>query len=126
MKTITSFDTKDTVIGVELKIQGTIESLNNLQINGTMTGELHAVGDVIVGDQAKIDGPITGKNVLIAGEVNGPVYASEELEILPTGKIFGDVTAKKLSVHTGGTFVGKSSMPDEPLTEQIVTPVSET
>jgi len=126
MKTITSFDTKDTVIGIEVKIQGTLESLNNLQINGTMTGELHAVGDVIIGDQGKIEGPVTGKNVLVAGEVHGPVYASEELEILPSGKIFGDVTAKKLSVHPGATFVGKSSMPDEPAAEQIVTPVSET
>ncbi len=101
----------DTTIGSNVRVDGSLKNLGSIEINGTVEGEIHSEEDVIVGETAKIKGPISAKNVTISGEINGTIEALERLEIMPQGKVYGDIVAATLIIQQGAQFVGKSSMP---------------
>lgn len=103
----------DTIIGVSVTLKGNIHNKGSIQVNGTIEGEVKSDENIIIGETAKIKGPVIAKKIEASGEVRGLVEASEKLEINPTGKIYGDVNAKTLIIKEGAVFVGKSIMPNE-------------
>jgi len=107
----------DTIIGVSVTLKGNIHNKGSIQVNGTVEGEVKSDENVIVGETAKIKGPVIAKKIEASGEIRGLVEASEKLEINPTGKIYGDVNAKTLIIKEGAIFVGKSIMPNQPPAE---------
>ncbi|MBU1082964.1 polymer-forming cytoskeletal protein [Patescibacteria group bacterium] len=100
----------DTLVGKEVVVKGTLESEGDVQINGYFAGTIDSEKDVIVSEHAKVKANITGKNVYVAGEVDGDITASEKLEILETGRVDGDVTSQALSIEPGGILKGSSQM----------------
>lgn len=100
-----------TIVGVNVKLVGTLHDANEIIIHGKIEGEVISEKSVIVTETAFVKGPISAELVQVAGQVNGAVTASGKLEIMPTGKIIGSVMTKNLSIHSGATFVGKSAMP---------------
>jgi cytoskeletal protein CcmA (bactofilin family) len=104
-------NTVDTIIGLSVSLKGNIYNKGSIQVNGNVEGEVKSDENVIVGETAKIKGPVIAKKVEVSGEVRGLVEAHDKLEINQTGKIFGDVNAKTLVIKEGAIFVGKSIMP---------------
>ena len=94
----------ETVVGAGVELSGNLESAGNIQINGAFSGIVKADGDVIVSASGRVDAPIDAKNATIAGIVNGNINVLKELDILETGKVFGDITCKVLSVQPGAAF----------------------
>lgn len=100
----------DTTIGSNVKIEGNLKNMGSIEVNGEVAGEIHSDENVVVGQTAKINGPIFAKNVTIAGEVVGPVAAREKLELLPSGQLEGDINMQLLVIQQGARFIGKSTM----------------
>lgn len=101
-----------TVIGSNVKLIGAIKDANDVVVHGIIEGEVGSDKSVNIGEAAQVKGPVTGAVVTIAGIVRGSVEARERLEILATGKIFGDIVCKELIIRSGALFSGKSTMPD--------------
>ncbi len=99
-----------TVIGANVKLTGALRDVNDITIHGTVDGEVSSEKNVTVGETAQVKGPVGGANVSVAGTIRGSVDASNRLEILPTGKVFGNITIKDLVIRSGAIFVGKSTM----------------
>lgn len=116
----------ETVVGEGVALSGKLEAKHNIQINGTFVGEIIAEGDVVVGVEGEVDAPIHARNATIAGIVNGDVNVVSELEILSTGKVFGNISAKTLSVKPGGVLSGSSIMHGKTDDQSIVKPTFET
>lgn len=104
-------DKVTTVIGRSAHVRGTITGEGSLRIDGRMEGEVEVAGDVYVGESATVHAVVKGRNVTIAGEVHGNVLAEERLELTPTGKLFGDIQARLLSIAEGAVFQGESRWP---------------
>jgi cytoskeletal protein CcmA (bactofilin family) len=102
----------DTIIGSNVEIQGALKNLGSIEVNGKVDGEIHSGEDVLIGETAKIKGPVVAKNITVAGEVNGTLEAQERVEIVATGRVFGDISTKILIVQQGAKFIGKSNMPE--------------
>lgn len=102
----------DTTIGSNVHVEGSLKNLGSIEINGEVVGEIASQEDIIVGETAKIKGPIVAKNVTVAGEVEGTIESSEKLEILPSGKVNGDINTAMLVIQQGAHFIGRSQMPD--------------
>ena len=85
-----------------------------------------AEGDVIIGANGEVNAPISARNATIAGIVNGDVNVVNELDILATGKIFGNISTRILSVKAGGVLSGKSIMHAQVDEQTIVRPTYET
>jgi len=106
------FDNPDTIIGYGVSVEGTLQTVGDIQINGHFKGKLITRGDVVIGEHGRVNANINGENVYIAGEVTGNVNAVDKLEILETGKINGNISSTALSVESGGVFKGSSTMHD--------------
>lgn len=101
-----------TVVGANVKLIGTLQDANDVIIHGRIEGEVISNQAISVTETAYVKGPISGEIITIAGKVRGSITATGKLEILPTGKIFGSITSKDLSIKPGAIFVGKCTMPE--------------
>jgi cytoskeletal protein CcmA (bactofilin family) len=100
----------DTIIGKDTIANGRMEIRGSVRLDGCFDGNIHADGDVAIGDSAKLKATIHAVNITIAGEVEGDIYASGRLEIASTGRLYGEVKAGALCVEDGAIFRGSCEM----------------
>ena len=67
---------------------------------------------MIVGENGKVNGQISGDDVTIGGKVSGTIRAKEKLVLDSKGNLKGDIFTKILLVEAGAKFDGKSNMGD--------------
>lgn len=100
----------DTIIGPSTKFEGNINASGTIRLDGNLKGDIISETDVIIGESGNCNGNITASNVTISGNITGNIKCKELLEILPGGKLFGDIEAGKISINTGAIFRGKCAM----------------
>ncbi len=99
----------ETVLGSSCVVDGSLECNGNIRLDGQFTGTLHITGNVLVGEKAIINADIFADNIAIAGTVRGNVGGSR-VQLLRTSKVFGDISAKRLTTEEGAVIDGKVSM----------------
>ena len=104
-------DTIDCLIGTTTVIDGDIHFQGGLRIDGHVKGDVIADAGypsmLVISDQAKIEGEVRVAHLIINGEVVGPVFSTELLELQPKARIVGDVYYKTLEMHGGAMVSGK-------------------
>lgn len=105
-------DKVDSVIGAGSVVKGDIHSRGTLRIDGNVEGKVTADAAVVVGSKGVVKGTISASHVMVGGSVHGNVAAREKVEILSTGRLYGDVTtpAAKFVVAEGVIFEGRCVM----------------
>ena|SRR3990172_4693980 len=101
-----------TVVGANVKLVGTLQDASDIVIHGRIEGEVISSQSIAIAETAYIKGPVSADVISIAGKVRGSITATGRMEILPTGKVFGSITSKDLSIKSGAVFVGKCTMPE--------------
>lgn len=101
-----------TIVGANVKLVGTLQDASDIIIHGRIEGEVISSQAISITETAYIKGPVSGEIVTVAGKIRGSITATGKLEILPTGKVFGSITSKDLSIKSGAIFVGKCTMPE--------------
>jgi cytoskeletal protein CcmA (bactofilin family) len=94
----------ETVLSSQTSCIGTITSSGDVYIAGAFEGALDVEGEVFIDSSAYVHAAITAQNVQIAGAVSGEITAIERLEILPTGKVWGNIVTAMLQIATGGLY----------------------
>lgn len=102
-----------TTIGANVKLAGTLQDASDIVIHGRIEGEVISSQAINISESAYVKGPVSGELVTIAGKVRGSITATGKMEIQPSGKVFGSITSKDLSIKSGAIFVGKCTMPTE-------------
>jgi cytoskeletal protein CcmA (bactofilin family) len=100
-----------TIVGANVKLIGTIQDASDITIHGRIEGEIVSSQAITITETAYIKGPVSGEIVTVAGKIRGSITATGKLEIMPTGKVFGSITCKDLSIRSGAIFIGKCTMP---------------
>lgn len=103
-------DGPGTVVGVNVALTGTLKDQNDIAVYGMVDGEVVSDKTITIGQSAQVKGPVKGKVITVSGVIRGSIDASEKLEILETGKIFGSITAGDLVVRSGAQISGKVIM----------------
>ena len=102
--------TIDSLIGSQTKIDGDIAFEGGLRIDGCVTGNVQSVSAkptmLIVSELSTIKGAVLASHVIVNGTIEGPVVATEVLELQPHAKVNGDVTYKALEMHNGAVVDG--------------------
>ena len=106
-------DRIENVIGPTATFVGDLKCDGGVRIDGVFQGTLETMGNVIVGETAKVVANLAGRNISISGAVKGNITASGRLEILSTGLVWGDIQVASFLIDEGGVFSGKSQMPAE-------------
>lgn len=109
----------NTVLSDTTSFNGIMKFKTSLKINGKFNGEIISEGFLIVGERATVKANIKADSVVIAGEVKGNVEARERLELLSTGKLYGNIKTKKLKMADGVIFEGKCEMIRPDMDKQI-------
>ena len=106
-----SKNTIDSLIGLTTSIIGDIHFKGGLRIDGHVKGNVIADSAensmLVISEQARIEGEIRVAHLVVNGEIRGPVYSSELLELQPKARITGDVYYKALEMHGGAVVSGK-------------------
>lgn len=103
----------DNLLGENTSFQGTIKSDGNIRIDGIVQGRIETAGNVIIGPQSKVLADIIANTVQVWGAVRGNITAQGRLEILPNGRVWGDVHVLSMLIDEGGLFRGQCIMGGE-------------
>ena len=96
-----------TVLSQGTDISGKLVFDLPVKIDSRFKGEVKASDLLVVGANAEVEARISARELQIEGSVVGKVRVSGLIEILPGGRLQGEIEAARLRVHAGGFFKGK-------------------
>ena len=99
----------ETVIGPNCHIEGTIQSDGGIRIDGVFQGDIDTTGNLVIGETAKVIAEIKANNISIMGAVKGNI-SGNQVEILETGKVWGDLRVNSLLLNKGAYLRGQTMM----------------
>jgi cytoskeletal protein CcmA (bactofilin family) len=98
------------VIGAKTTIKGEITGEEDLVIEGVVEGQIKIARDLRVGPGGTVKATVHAQAVTIAGELLGDVHAVHRVELLPSGRLTGNIRAPRVVIAEGATFRGNSDM----------------
>lgn len=98
------------LIGNGTNITGDINSVGDVRIDGTLTGNISLKGRLVIGQHGKIEGNVICQNADISGEIKGKLQVTEMLALKTSAKILGDIATGKISIEPGAVFTGTCNM----------------
>jgi cytoskeletal protein CcmA (bactofilin family) len=100
----------DTLIGKTSEIYGRMVVGESLRIDGTVVGNIESEENskvtVAIGEDGEVVGDIFAYRVMIAGKVEGNIYATERVEFHQTAQVRGDVTYGSIGIEHGARVIG--------------------
>ena len=99
-----------TIIGKGTIIEGNIDTVGNISVDGKLLGNLKTKAKVNIGQTAEINGNVYAQNAEIAGNITGVIEVSELLIQKPSAVINGDINTNKLRVEEGAAINGSCKM----------------
>ena len=98
------------ILSSDVEIKGKLRFSNDLIIDGRIEGEVNSEGDLTVGENAQIVGNIKTRSVVVFGKIEGNITVTDRCELKQNAILHGDVTAGKLAIEEGATFMGASTV----------------
>ena len=92
------------LISADLKIVGDLSSNGEIQIDGTVDGDIRTKS-LLVGETAKIQGEIIAEEVHVHGTINGQIKA-RSVNLAKTAHMIGDILHEDLAIETGAFLEG--------------------
>jgi cytoskeletal protein CcmA (bactofilin family) len=103
----------DSVLGSGVAWQGKLSGTGGIRIDGAFDGEIGLRGLVVIGEQGRVTSEhIRAATVIVAGSVKGDITAGR-VEILRTGRVWGDVVTASFSTEEGAFLRGKITMEEQ-------------
>ncbi len=96
-----------TIIAADTKMTGEIQIESKLHVDGEFSGTINAKSIIFVGETGLIEGNVVSPKLVVTGCFFGTAHC-EEIEILASGKVVGQITSKVLVIERGGFFEGES------------------
>ena len=90
-------------------IKGEIRCEGNILINGEMEGGIFSQSEVVVGKSGRVTGEIQAQKLLVSGEFRGN-FTGEVIDIMPYGKVYGDVKVNNIIIEPNAVFEGETKI----------------
>jgi cytoskeletal protein CcmA (bactofilin family) len=114
-----NFEKMDTLIGQGTLCEGSINASGTVRIDGEFKGEIKTKGDLIIGEDGKVEAAVNSRNVYIGGSLRGDIKAEGKVELAVTGKLNGDIVVGDLLIEEGAVFNGNCKMQNNQCKMQI-------
>ncbi|MCP1675245.1 cytoskeletal protein CcmA (bactofilin family) [Natronocella acetinitrilica] len=103
------------VIGPSIHIEGTLRGEEDLLIEGHVKGTVQLQGHTLtIGGKGQVEAELHAQSIYVEGTVQGDLYGTELVSIRKSARIFGNVTAPRVSLEDGAKFKGAIDMDVEP------------
>ena len=103
-----------TTLGRETEFNGVMRFRDSLKIDGTFAGEIVSSGFLYIEQGSSVTANIRVGSVVVGGTVHGNIEATEKLEMLASGRVYGNIRTAKLKIADGVVFEGKCEMIKNP------------
>jgi cytoskeletal protein CcmA (bactofilin family) len=103
------------LISADVHIVGTLSAEGEMQIDGKVEGNVRAQ-KAVIGSSGVINGEIVAEEIVIRGEVNGPIRG-RLVQLSAGARVVGDIVHGTISVESGAAFEGNIRRSDTPLEE---------
>ena len=104
------------IISADLKIVGNLASAGDLQIDGTVEGDITS-RRLTVGQGALVQGAILANSVRIYGSVSGEIKANE-VNLAKSARVDGDIGHQSIAMEAGASVSGRLTRLDKPVGSQ--------
>lgn len=101
------------VLSADLTVTGNIKTTGDVQIEGTLEGDIRA-HLLTVGETATIKGEIIADDVVVNGRVIGRVRGLK-VRLTSTARVEGDIVHKTIAIESGAHFEGSVQRQEDPL-----------
>jgi len=112
--------TVDTLIGPKTRIDGDVEFIGGLHldghINGNVRGDSNQGTFLSVSENGCIEGSVVAPNVILNGIVKGDIDASDRVELGAKARVLGNVQYTVIETAVGAQINGKlihRAVPDQ-------------
>jgi cytoskeletal protein CcmA (bactofilin family) len=104
-----------TLIPRGTRVDGLVETAHDLMVEGRLDGRIEIGGLLVVASGATCRASVRARSARIAGEVMGDVVCSAAIEVLPGGRVVGDLRAPEIEVDAAAFVDGRVDLlPPQP------------
>ena len=103
------------VLSADLHITGNLKTTGDIQVEGTVEGDIRA-HLLTIGESATIKGEVIADDVVINGRIVGRVRGLK-VRLTATARVEGDIIHKTIAIESGAHFEGSVQRQDDPLTK---------
>jgi cytoskeletal protein CcmA (bactofilin family) len=89
------------LIDMESEFTGDLVFKGSFRIEGHFKGTIKSDSLLVVGERGKVEADVKVGQLIINGEIRGQLQATDRIEIHNKGRVFGTVTAPRLTVEEG-------------------------
>jgi cytoskeletal protein CcmA (bactofilin family) len=101
----------DSLIGAGTTIEGNLHFSGGLRIDGKVNGNVIAAqgkpSTLVLSEHARVVGEVNVTHLVINGSIDGPVYASDYMELQGKAKVNGDVHYNTMEIQLGAIVEGR-------------------
>ena len=101
------------VLSSDLTIKGNLKTTGDIQIEGTVEGDIRA-HLLTIGEGATIKGEVIADDVVINGRIVGRVRGLK-VRLTSTARVEGDIIHTTIAIESGAHFEGSVQRQDDPL-----------
>ena len=101
------------VLSSDLTIKGNLETSGDIQIEGTVEGDIRA-HLLTVGEGATVRGEVGADDLVVNGRVVGRVRGLK-VRLTSSARVEGDIIHKTIAIESGAHFEGSVQRSDDPL-----------
>ena len=115
-------------IGKSVVVKGELSGSEDLYVDGQVEGSIALRGQSLtIGPNGRVRANIEARNVILHGQVDGNINASDRVELRKSASLKGDIATARIAIDDGAYFKGtidiqKPEAPRvEPTKPQVVT-----
>ena len=101
------------VLSSDLHITGNLRTTGDIQVEGTVEGDIRA-HLLTIGESATIKGEVIADDVVINGRIVGRVRGLK-VRLTATARVEGDIIHKTIAIESGAHFEGSVQRQEDPL-----------
>ena len=97
-------------VGKDVEFKGIITYSGTVRVDGSLEGEIHTDGGLLVGSEAVIKAKVTAGTVVCHGTIHGDIQAKDQIVLCAPAVVQGSLTTPVLSMEEGVVFNGTLEM----------------
>ena len=95
-------------IGKSVVIKGELSGSEDLYVDGNVEGSIELRNNSLtVGPNGKVKATVTAKVIVVQGQLEGTINASDRVEMRKSSTVNGDITTQRIAIEEGAAFRGK-------------------
>lgn len=97
-------------VGKDVEFKGIITYSGTVRVDGSLEGEIHTDGGLLVGPEAVLKAKVTAGTVVCRGTIHGDIQAKDQIVLCAPAVVQGSLTTPVLSIEEGVVFNGTLEM----------------